>query len=105
MQARLYCGHHSVDKVDAVNLASSKHCKDEGCSTVASYGYAGKPAIYCKACIPEELKGELVDVRCKRCEHEGCTTQPSFGFKEDRVSAVYYGITTLYTDIAADQCC
>jgi hypothetical protein len=95
MQAKLFCGHHSVDVVDAVSLGGKVHCTNEGCSTVATYGYARKPAIYCKACIPEELKDKLIDVKSKRCEHEGCHTQASFGFKEDRVSSTVLLLTLL----------
>jgi hypothetical protein len=80
--------HHAVDMGVPVFLGTAALCRNhEECRKYATFGYKGKPAIYCKACIPEELKDKLIDVINTRCEIEGCDTHPSFGSLEDRVSA------------------
>eukprot|EP00953_Heterococcus_sp_UTEX-ZZ885_P040076 20510-Heterococcus_DN1.PRE.1 len=78
-KAKLYCGQHSVRKGDGVHVGGKLRCIDEACSKQATFGYKGKPPIYCKTCIPGSLQGKLIDVCSIRCEHEGCDTQPSFG--------------------------
>jgi hypothetical protein len=89
MQVRQYCVHHAVAFGDAVFLGRGARCRNhEACGKQATFGYRGELPIYCKACIPEELKDKLFDVKNKLCEYEGCGTQPSFGKPEDRVSAL-----------------
>jgi EsV-1-7 cysteine-rich motif len=91
MQVRQYCAHHAVDIGVAVLLGPAARCiNHEECKKYATFGYKGKPAIYCKACIPEELKDKLIDVIDKRCEIEGCNTHPTFGDAQDRVSATIH---------------
>jgi EsV-1-7 cysteine-rich motif len=82
--------HHAVEFGAPVYLGRVPRCKNhEACSKQANFGYKGKPPIYCKTCIPEDLKDLLVNVVTKRCEVEGCDTQPSFGKLGDKVSALF----------------
>jgi EsV-1-7 cysteine-rich motif len=90
MQAALYCGQHSVGKGAVVCVGGGPPCIGDVCSKEATYGYKGEPAIYCKTCIPEDVKDKVIDVRSKRCEHEGCDTRPSFGKPGDTVSAALF---------------
>jgi EsV-1-7 cysteine-rich motif len=91
LQAREYCVHHAVDVGTAVLLGAAARCRNhEACSKQANFGYRGERPIYCKTCIPEDLKDTLIDVRSQRCEHEGCDTQPSFGKPGDKVSAALF---------------
>jgi hypothetical protein len=92
LQVREYCVHHAVDMGVAVFVGTAARCRNhEECRKYATFGYKGKPAMYCKTCIPEPLQGKLINVINKRCEYEGgCNTQPSFGFIKDRVSATAY---------------
>jgi hypothetical protein len=88
MQVREYCVHHAVGMGVAVYLGNAARCRNyEACGKQATFGYRGNHAIYCKACIPEDLKHKLINVKFTRCEVEGCDTQPSFGSLADRVSA------------------
>jgi hypothetical protein len=86
LQAREYCVHHAVDMGVAVFVGKAALCRNhEACGKQATFGYKGERPIYCKACISEDLKDTLIDVRSQRCELEGCDTQPSFGKPGDNI--------------------
>eukprot|EP00953_Heterococcus_sp_UTEX-ZZ885_P001609 1391-Heterococcus_DN1.PRE.1 len=55
-KAALYCGQHSVGKGAVVCVGGGPPCIGDVCSKEATYGYKGEPAIYCKTCIPEDVK-------------------------------------------------
>jgi EsV-1-7 cysteine-rich motif len=87
-QAKLYCAQHAAGRDGIVNRSGVACCRNEACSKLATFGHRGQRAMYCKACIPAELKGTLTDVKTKRCELGGCTAVANCGFKPDRVSAI-----------------
>eukprot|EP00953_Heterococcus_sp_UTEX-ZZ885_P010503 6139-Heterococcus_DN1.PRE.1 len=86
------CNHgEPVDAGAAVFVGTAARCRNyEACGKQATFGYKGKLPIYCKTCIPVDLKDDLVDTKHKRCEHEGCDTQPSFGKPGDTVAPFCY---------------
>jgi hypothetical protein len=91
LQTKIYCAHHSVLVEDVVVRKSSRRCSNETCSARASFGHRGKSPIYCQSCIPEKLKGKLVNECHNLCQYEGgCDVRPSYGFKKDGVSATIF---------------
>eukprot|EP00953_Heterococcus_sp_UTEX-ZZ885_P028909 15406-Heterococcus_DN1.PRE.4 len=84
-KAKLYCTEHAAGRPGLKNRGGGVSCTNEACSKLATFGYPGQPAIYCKTCIPAKLTGQLVNVVSRLCEHADCFSQPSFGSAADRV--------------------
>jgi hypothetical protein len=103
MQGRQYCAHPSVS-VGAVGTAKFVYCTGEKCSKRAIYGYEGQRPIYCRTCVPAQLKGTIRLTRDKSCEHEGCDTAPKFGTIE-RVCSVWFEAALRSVATAANRNC
>jgi hypothetical protein len=84
-----YCSHHAAEVVGTVRKAGGGvRCQSAGCNKTASFGFKkGERPLYCKTCMPADLKDKLISIRRAFCEGDGCNISATFGFLEDRVSA------------------